>query len=117
MTLCKIKSVDGENIEFIDDIIGSGAMKDVYFSLDKKYVVAFFRDTLDSTGRERLEMIIGLYREKIFNNEQGEYWKSLFCWPEKIVEYKGKVGIVMPTYQAHFFFDHGSVNNDFLNKV
>jgi serine/threonine protein kinase len=115
MTLCKIKSVDGENIEFIDDIIGSGAMKDVYFSLDKKYVVAFFRDTLDSTGRERLEMIIGLYREKIFNNEQGEYWKSLFCWPEKIVEYKGKVGIVMPTYQAHFFFDHGSVNNDFLN--
>ena len=110
----KIKAVDGSDVEFIDEVIGSGAMKEVFFSPDKKYVVAFFREPLDSTSRERLEMITGRYRDGIFNNEQGEYWKNLFCWPEKIVEYNGLTGIVVPTYQSHFFFDHGSVNNDFL---
>ncbi len=115
MALCKITAIDGSKIEFIDEIIGSGTMKDVYFSPDKTYVVAFYRDPLDSAGRQRLEMITGRYRESIFNNEQGDYWKELFCWPEKIVEYEGRVGFVAPAYQAHFFFEHGSVNNDFLN--
>ncbi|MDX2505894.1 MAG: kinase [Gammaproteobacteria bacterium] len=116
MPLCKIKALDGSDVEFMDDeVIGSGAMKEVYFSPCKSYVVAFYREPLDYASRERLEMITGRYRQSIFNNEQGEYWKRLFCWPEKIVEYNGLTGIVVPTYQAHFFFDYGSVNDDFLN--
>lgn len=116
MPLVKLKALDDTDVEFIDDtIIGSGAMKDVYFSPCKTYVVAFFRDRLDAASIERLEMITGRYRESIFQKEFGEYWKNVFCWPEKIVKYDGKVGIVVPAYQAHFFFDFGSVNNDFLN--
>ena len=40
----KCKSFDGVEYEFVDHIIGSGAMKDVYFSPDKSYVVAFFKN-------------------------------------------------------------------------
>jgi serine/threonine protein kinase len=116
MPYCKIKATDGSDVEFIDDVvIGSGAMKDVYFSPCKTYVVAFFRNPIDVASRERLEMITGRYRESIFNHEFGDYWKNLFCWPEKIVEHNGLTGIVVPTYKSHFFFDYGSVNDDFLN--
>jgi len=38
----KLKATDGTDIEFVDTIIGAGGMKDVYFSPDKSYVVAFF---------------------------------------------------------------------------
>lgn len=37
----RLTATDGSNVEFIDDVIGSGAMKDVYFSPDKSYVVGF----------------------------------------------------------------------------
>ncbi|MDR0982440.1 MAG: kinase [Culturomica sp.] len=110
----KIKANDGSPVEFVDDIIGAGGMKDVYFSPDKSYVVAFFRDKQDFRAKERLENITHLYKEKIFNQPGGEYWKDLYCWPTKIVEYNGKLGLVVPTYQKHFFFSKGSVNNDFL---
>ena len=115
MAICKIKALDGSDVEYVDEVIGSGTMKDVYFSPCKSYVVAFYRAPLDSAAKERLEMITGRYRESIFNNEQGQYWSKLFCWPEKIVEHRGLVGIVVPAYQSHFFFDFGSVNDDFLN--
>jgi serine/threonine protein kinase len=37
-------------------------------------------------------------------NQGGEYWKNLFRWPERIVEYENKTGIVVPIYQPNFFF-------------
>ena len=37
-----LRSKDGKPYCFIDKIIGSGGMKDVYFAPDKSYVVAFF---------------------------------------------------------------------------
>lgn len=112
--IIKVKATDGSQVEFVDEIIGSGGMKDVYFSPDKSYVVGFFRDKQDMNARDRLENITGVYRERIFNQEGGEYWKDLFCWPTKIVEYGGKLGLVCPTYQSCFFFTKGSINNDFL---
>ena len=110
----RIQATDGSPVEFVDDIIGQGGMKDVYFSPDKSYVVAFFRDPQDFNAKDRLENIVGTYREKIFSQAGGNYWQDLFCWPTKIVEHDGKLGIVAPTYQKHFFFEHGSKNNDFL---
>ena len=110
----KIKATDGSDVEFVDSIIGAGGMKDVYFSPDKSYVVAFFRDKQDFNAKDRLMNITGTYRERIFNQVGGEYWKDLYCWPTKIVEYNGKLGLVCPTYQKHFFFTTGSANNDFL---
>jgi serine/threonine protein kinase len=110
----KITATDGSPVEFVDTIIGAGGMKDVYFSPDKSYVVAFFRDKQDFNAKDRLNNITNVYKEKIFNQQGGEYWKELYCWPTKIVEYNGKLGLVCPTYQKHFFFAIGSINNDFL---
>lgn len=110
----KITATDGSQVEFVDEMIGAGGMKDVYFSPDKSYVVAFFRDKQDFNAKDRLQNITGKYRENIFNQAGGEYWKDLYCWPTKIVEYNGKLGLTCPVYQKQFFFKKGSVNNDFL---
>ncbi len=106
---------DGQSIAFVDDIIGSGAMKDVYFSPDRSYVVAFYKTPQDYQAQERLQMIVGKYRESIFNQIGGEYWQHLFCWPSAMLEYEGRLGLIAPTYAAHFFFEHGSKNNDMLS--
>ncbi len=50
----KIKAADGTDVEFVNDMIGQGGMKDVYFSPDKSYVVAFFRDKQDALAKDRL---------------------------------------------------------------
>jgi hypothetical protein len=105
---------DGSRVEFIDQVRASGAMKDVYFSPGGDYVVALFRGAPDPALRERLELITGAYRERIFNQPGGEYWKKLFCWPTAVVEYQGRLGVTAPFYEADFFFRHGSRDNDRL---
>lgn len=112
--IIKVTATDGTPIEFVDEIIGQGGMKDVFFSPDKSYVVGFFRNPQDAQSRDRVETIVGAYRKKIFEREGGEYWKSLFCWPTHVVELEGRLGVVAPTYHPHFFFKYGSVNNDML---
>ncbi len=114
MSIVKIKAVDGSDIAFEDTIIGAGGMKDVYFAPDKSYVVAFFRKKQDFNSKDRLLNITGMYKDRIFNQAGGDYWKKLYCWPTKIVEYNGKLGLVAPVYDKHFFFQYGSVNNDML---
>ncbi|WP_026878868.1 lipopolysaccharide kinase InaA family protein [Ignatzschineria larvae DSM 13226] len=109
------KTTTEKAIAYVDKIIGSGTMKDVYFSPDRSYVVAFYQKTPDAQSLERLEMITGRYYQNIFGQTGGEYWQNLFCWPTDIVHHEDKVGIVVPTYQDHFFFHYGSKNNDFLN--
>ena len=103
----KLTASDGTTVEFVDEIIGSGAMKDVYFSPDKSYVVGFFRTPLDVNSKDRIQNITSIYKEKIFNQAGGEYWKKIFCWPEKLVEWNGKVGLVIPAYNKNFFFSGG----------
>ncbi|MDE7413019.1 MAG: kinase [Muribaculaceae bacterium] len=105
--IVKLKAADGSQVEFVDEVIGSGAMKDVYFSPDKKYVVGFFREPQDANAKDRLQNIVGTYRDRIFNQVGGDYWENLFCWPTKIVEWNGRLGIVSPTYQKEFFFHDG----------
>lgn len=110
----EITGSDGAKIQFIDEVKASGAMKDVYFSPDRRYVVAFYRGPVDPAGQERLAVITGLYRERIFQQQGGDYWQRLFCWPTQVVHHDGRTGIVAPFYQPCFFFQHGSVNNDAL---
>ncbi|MDR1920637.1 MAG: kinase, partial [Candidatus Adiutrix sp.] len=47
---------------------------------------------------------MGQYRRGIFEQFGAEYWRELFCWPERIVEYDGKTGLVAPIYPPRFFF-------------
>ena len=112
--IIRISLPEGGHIEYVDEMIGSGAMKDVYFTPCKTKVVAFYREPQGEAARDRLEMITGTYRERIFNVPGGEYWKTMFCWPERVIEHQGKLGLVMPVYSDHFFFEYGSVNNDML---
>ncbi|MCW2244651.1 serine/threonine protein kinase [Azospirillum fermentarium] len=114
MAVIKLTSMDGQPVEYEDEMIGQGGMKDVFMSPDRSYVVAFFRDKLDYAGQERIKAIVGPYRQGIFEREGGDYWKELFCWPTGIVDQSGRLGIVVPAYRKHFLFEHGSVNNDVL---
>ena len=82
-------------------------MKKVYFSPDRTYVVAFFKDPLDRQGEQRLKLLTSSYREKIFTNEKADYWKDYFCWPTKTVEWNGLKGIVCPCYSSKYYFADG----------
>jgi serine/threonine protein kinase len=110
------RTIDDRIIEYVDEICGSGGMKDMYFTPDKQKVLLFFREPQDAQCLERLQLITGRYRERIFNQEGGEYWQNLFRWPLDVVENEdGQLGVVEPVYQAHFFFKYGSINHDFLD--
>jgi serine/threonine protein kinase len=110
--IVKLKATDGTSIEFVDKMIGAGGMKDVYFSPDKSYVVAFFRSPQDFNAKDRLTNIVGVYRQRIFDQPGGEYWKNVYCWPTHVVEHNGRLGLCAPTYASHFFFKYGSQEND-----
>jgi serine/threonine protein kinase len=99
-----ISETDDSLVEFIFEDPKSGAVKDVYFHPQKQYVVAFYQDDLKHSGIERLEKLVGQYRKDMFNKEGGEYFKNLSRWPEKIVRYNGKIGMVLPFYDTQFFF-------------
>lgn len=115
MSIVRLATLDGQPIEYDDAaLLGQGGMKDVYMGRDKSYVVAWYRDKLDFSGRERLKEIVGSYREGIQNREGGDYWRDLFCWPTGVVQDGPRTGIVAPVYGSNFFFRHGSVQNDVL---
>ena len=114
MDIVSLETSDGKKIEYVDEVIGQGGMKDVYFSPDKSYVVALYRDPLDNQGKERLKSIVGSYRDGIFEQSGADYWKKMFCWPTGIVEQGNRIGVVAPTYLPRFFFAHGSINDDML---
>ncbi len=92
-----------------------GGMKDVYFSPDKTYVVAFYRKKLDFNRKERVRLITTRYREDILIKDGSkDVWKSIYCWPYDVVEKDGLTGIVVPAYDSRFFFKQGYANNDIL---
>lgn len=109
-----LTAADGSTVEYVDEIKASGGMKDVYFSPNKDYVVAFFRAPADQATRERINVITSTYRDRIFNQAGGEYWKKLYCWPTTMLEHNGRIGVVVPFYDPTFFFKFGSVKNDML---
>ena len=114
-SVVKTTTLDGQPVEFIDEVKASGGMKDVYFSPNRDYVVAFFRGKPDAALKERLSIIAGTYRDRIYNQAGGNYWRNAFCWPTGVVEYNGRIGVVTPFYQPQFFFKYGSRNNDMLD--
>ena len=110
MAFVALTANDGSAVEFDPDVAPiQGGCKDVYFSRDKSCVVAFYRAPLDACAFDRLEHIVGPYRERIFDpNANGDYWRDIFCWPERLVTWQGRVGIVAPTYPKQFFFQNGN---------
>ena len=91
-----------------------GGMKDVYFSPDKTYVVAFYRDEQDYNSKERLKKIVTQYFDSFFKREGGDYYKDLYCWPTDMVELNKKVGLIAPTYNKNFFFKKGYATSELI---
>lgn len=100
---------DGRPIEYVEvPDPPAGGMKKVFFAPDKSYVVAFFHDqqaATDANRHARLDAVLGRFNPTN-DAETGEYWKKLFCWPTGVVT-KPTLGVVAPTYPAHFFFETG----------
>ena len=107
----RLTASDGSIVEFVDEIKAQGGVKDVYFSTDKTYVVAFYRKPTNANDKDRLKNITEVYRQKIFSaNVNGGYWQKMFAWPTKMVEWKGLTGIVIPFYDSKYFFAGGPFN-------
>lgn len=103
--LITLTAGDGRQVQFYDEIKASGGVKDVYFSPDKSYVVAFYRKPIGTNDRQRIEDIVNVHRRRIFlSDEGGKYWNNYFAWPSNIVEWKGLTGLVIPFYDKSFFF-------------
>jgi serine/threonine protein kinase len=107
----------GKTYQFVDN--GEpmrGGMKDVFFSPDKSYVVAFYRDPQDFNSKERLKKIATQYFDSFFVRDKisGDFYKDLYSWPTDVVELDKKIGIIVPCYHGNFFFKKGYANNDLL---
>ena len=97
-----LKASDGTTVEFYDEIKAQGGVKDVYFSIDKTYVVAFYRKTLSPSDKNRLENIVGPYHKRIFETVEGKYWKDYLIMPDRLVEWNGNISSYFPQIRIKF---------------
>ncbi len=92
-----------------------GGVKDVYFSPDRKYVVAIFRDKLDFNQKERLKKITTDYLNQIKQKDAGDYYlNEIYRWPTDIIEINGRTGVIVPIYNEKFFFKKGYSSNELI---
>jgi len=101
-------SISGNGISWVDEIIGSGSMKDVYLSPDRSYVIAMYTSRPDGDGVERLQGMVGELRERVVGVSSDATVRSIFpTWPTDMIDHNGRVGLVVPAYPNAFYFDHG----------
>ncbi|CAD7797386.1 hypothetical protein CHRY9390_00160 [Chryseobacterium aquaeductus] len=118
MNTVKVKSIidSSKTYEYVDD--GNpkkGGVKDVYFSPDRKYVVAFFREPLDFNQKDRIKRIVSLYLGNIKKGNSSDYFlDEIFRWPYDAVELNGKTGVIVPIYNSKFFFKKGYKSNELI---
>ena len=117
MSIITVKSIlNGTSYQYVDTgEPKSGTAKNVYFSPEKKYVVAIFKEKQDFNQKERLKKITSDYLTRIKNNEGGDYYlDEIFRWPTDVIEHNGKTGIVVPIYNSKFFFKKGYASQDLI---
>lgn len=117
MPTITVKSIiTGNTYHYVDDgEPKSGTAKNVYFSPDKKYVVAIFKEKQDFNQKERLKKITSDYLNRIKNNEGGDYYlDEIYRWPTDMIEHNGKTGIIVPIYNSKFFFKKGYASQDLI---
>jgi len=119
MTYLKAHLVGGGEVEFLDEPIGSGGEKVVFFTRNKQEVVCFFFKTLPDPieRRRRLENILGKFN--VTTGANGDYWKTHFCWPTGRIDgdtalpkaflaqhniIDPPLAVIAPAYRSNFFF-------------
>jgi serine/threonine protein kinase len=115
-TITVTSIINGTTYQYVDNgEPKSGTAKNVYFSPDKKYVVAIFKEKQDFNQKERLKKITSDYLHRIKNNEGGDYYlDEIYRWPIDVIETNGKVGIIVPIYNSKFFFQKGYSSQDLI---
>jgi serine/threonine protein kinase len=117
MQTITVKSIiNGTSYQYVDNgDPKSGTAKNVYFSPDKKYVVAIFKEKQDFNQKERLKRITSDYLNRIKNNDGGDYYlDEVYRWPTDVIEINGNTGIIVPIYNSKFFFQKGYATQDLI---
>lgn len=85
-----LTATDGSIVEFYDEIKAQGGIKDVYFSTDKTYVVAFYRKPINANDKARINDIVNTHRNRIFTADAiGQYWNAFLHGLQKLLNGKG----------------------------
>ncbi len=117
MPIITVKSIiNGTTYQYVDDgEPKSGTAKHVYFSPDKKYVVAIFKEKQDFNQKERLKNIVTKYLTQIQTKDAGQYYlDEIYRWPTDLIEVGNKTGLIVPIYNSKFFFKKGYAANDLI---
>lgn len=85
-----LTATDGSTVEFYDEIKAQGGVKDVYFSTDRTYVVAFYRKPINANDKARINDIVNIHRNRIFTTDAiGQYWNAFLLGLQKLWSGKG----------------------------
>jgi len=117
MPTITVKSIiNGVTYQYVDNgEPKSGTAKNVYFSPDRKYVVAIFKEKQDFNQKERLKNIVTKYLNQIQTREAGQYYlDEIYRWPTDIIELNGQTGLIVPIYNPKFFFKKGYATQDLI---
>ncbi|RZL42480.1 MAG: kinase, partial [Pedobacter sp.] len=115
-TITVKSSLTGKSYQYIDNgDPKSGTAKNVYFSPDRKYVVAIFKEKQDFNQKERLTKIVTKYLNQIETKDAGNYYlEEIYRWPTDIIETHDRIGIIVPIYNSKFFFSKGYTSSDLI---
>ncbi len=104
---------EASSVEFDTSVVMEGGKKRVYFTRDKRSVVAFFKDPeWAQANRNRLTQVVAHYNPTRVGEQYADYWRRLFCWPTHLVTHaECGLGLLLPTYPEHFFFKSGRLAN------
>jgi len=108
--------INGATYQYVDNgEPKSGTAKNVYFSPDRKYVVAIFKKKQDYTQKERLIKITTDHLKRLKNMDGGDYYlEELYRWPTDVIETNGNIGIIVPIYKSNYFFKKGYSSQDLI---
>ncbi|RBQ08677.1 helix-hairpin-helix domain-containing protein [Pedobacter miscanthi] len=117
MSIINVKSIlTDRSYQYVDNgDPKSGTAKNVYFSPDRKYVVAIFKEKQDFNQKERLTKIVTKYLNQIQSKEAGDYYlNEIYRWPTDLIETGDRIGIIVPIYSSKFFFAKGYSSSDLI---
>ncbi|MFK7862384.1 MAG: lipopolysaccharide kinase InaA family protein [Granulosicoccus sp.] len=105
----------GIAIRVEEEAFASGTMKDVHRVEGGEDVLAVFREPLNEQGLDRLKALVDVYRSRIMEGPGGDELSTLYRWPRDTATFNGKTAVLVPSFDARYLFEHGSVGNDKLS--